>query len=192
MIVRVVGRDRAHDRAALRHGRQDFLPQDDQSEFEVSHPRRRTATRWRRRARVLGEIEERLRGAARRDRRADHDRRPDRPRDAPARATSRPASIYVRLIDLRERDFSQFDVMDDARAHPRASTPTCAPACRASTRSPRGGSRIAERRASTCAGPTSRACRSYADRLMAGMRAAARARRRRHDALGAQARAAAR
>ncbi|MFO0896988.1 MAG: efflux RND transporter permease subunit [Pirellulales bacterium] len=91
----------------------DFTPRDDQSEFEVSVtlPEGYTLERG---DRVLSEIDKRLRAL----RGVTHTFVVIG--DTTGRVTKgqgdvTAASIYVRLVDLRERDYTQFAVMDDAR-----------------------------------------------------------------------------
>src|SRR5262249_47542721 len=78
------------------------------------------------------------------------------------------ASIYVKLVDLHARDFSQFDLMDRARAimqqYPdlRSSVQGVNPLAS-------GGSRLAELELNL-RGPDLAHLQDYADRLMAGMR----------------------
>ncbi len=91
----------------------DFVPRDDQSEFEVSivMPEGYTLERA---DRVCTEIERRLR-----DVRSVTDTfiviGDTTGRVTKAQGDVTKASIYVRLIDLGQRDYSQFDLMNDAR-----------------------------------------------------------------------------
>src|SRR5204863_6232273 len=90
-----------------------FLPLDDQSEFEISI---RTPGGWSLAevSRVFGEIETHvrsLRGVT--DVLTTIGDQSGRVKPGEGDVTS--GSIYVRLVDLRERSFSQFEVMDDAR-----------------------------------------------------------------------------
>ena len=77
-------------------------------------------------------------------------------------------SIYVQLVDLEERDFSQFDVMDDARLilndYPDLRTSVQGINPLAS-----GGARISDVELNL-RGPDLARLQEYADRLMAGMR----------------------
>jgi HAE1 family hydrophobic/amphiphilic exporter-1 len=143
-----------------------FLSQDDQSEFEVSlrAPGGYTLAES---SRVLAEIEAQLRalpGVT--DTLASIGDQSGRVRAGEGDVTN--ANIYVRLVDLHERDFSQFDVMDEARAvlhrYPdlRASVQGVNPLSS-------GGSRLAELELNL-RGPDLSRLQEYADRLMAGMR----------------------
>src|SRR5262249_18770109 len=90
-----------------------FLPQDDQSEFEISvrTPGGQTLAET---ARVMGGIEGRvraLRGV--RNVLTTIGDQTGRVRAGEGDVTS--GSIYVQLVDMGARSFSQFDVMDDAR-----------------------------------------------------------------------------
>ena len=55
-----------------------------------------------------------------------HDRRDQRRRPARGRATSRAGSIYVRMNDLDDRDYTQFDGHAAGPRDPARTTPTCA------------------------------------------------------------------
>src|SRR5690242_15597978 len=90
-----------------------FLPLDDQSEFEITI---RTPGGWSlgEVSRVFGEIEghvRNLRGVT--DVLTTIGDQTGRVKPGEGDVTS--GSIYVKLVDLRERTYSQFDVMDDAR-----------------------------------------------------------------------------
>lgn len=91
----------------------DFVPRDDQSEFEVSilMPEGYTLDRA---DRACTEIERRLR-----DLRSVTDTfvviGDTTGRVTKAQGDVTKASIYVRLVDLAKRDYSQFDLMNDAR-----------------------------------------------------------------------------
>jgi HAE1 family hydrophobic/amphiphilic exporter-1 len=98
----------------FRHVGKDFIPRDDQSEFEASItlPEGYSLERA---DEVCAELEDRLR----RLRGVTHTFTVIG--DTTGRVTKGQgdvtrASIYVRLIDLRQRDYTQFDVMTDARA----------------------------------------------------------------------------
>ena len=145
-----------------------FLPQDDQSEFEVivQTPGRLHAGARRRAS--SGEIEERVRGLRGVRNVLDHDRRSDRPRarrrgrrhgGLDLRAARRPGG--ARLLAVRR----------DGRGapHPAPTIPTCAPACRASTRSP-AAARASPTSSSNLRGPDLARLQEYADQMMAGMR----------------------
>lgn len=91
----------------------DFVPRDDQSEFEIAAtlPEGYTLTRA---DQVMTEIDQRLRGL----RGVTHTftiigDTSGRVTKGQGDVTS--ASIYVRIVDLHDREYSQFDVMNDAR-----------------------------------------------------------------------------
>ncbi|MGQ0636148.1 MAG: efflux RND transporter permease subunit [Planctomycetaceae bacterium] len=91
----------------------DFIPRDDQSEFEISItlPEGYTLARA---DQVTSEIEHRLRGL----RGVTHTFTTigdTTGRVAKGQGEVTTAKIYARLVDLRERDYSQFDVMAAAR-----------------------------------------------------------------------------
>jgi HAE1 family hydrophobic/amphiphilic exporter-1 len=142
-----------------------FLPQDDQSEMEIGvrAPGGFTLAET---SRTLAEIEERvrkLRGVT--NVLSTIGDQSGRVKPGEGDVTS--ASIYVKLTDLSERSFSQFDVMDDARAilkdYPdfRSSVHGINPLSS-------GGSRIAEVELNL-RGPDLAKLQGYADRLIAGM-----------------------
>jgi HAE1 family hydrophobic/amphiphilic exporter-1 len=91
----------------------DFVPRDDTSEFEVvvTLPE---GTSLERADEVLAEVEQRLRGVRGVTKTfttiGDTSGRTARGQGEVTRA-----GIYCRLVDLREREYSQFDVMQDAR-----------------------------------------------------------------------------
>jgi len=91
----------------------DFVPRDDQSEFEVAMTLPEGVS-LERADKMLREIEDRLsqlRGVTHRFTIIGD----TTGRIAEGQGDVTAASIYVRLIDLRERDYTQFDVMQDAR-----------------------------------------------------------------------------
>jgi len=143
-----------------------FIKQDDTSEFEVSvrTPGGYTLAES---SRALEEIEAQLRalpGVT--DMLTSIGDQSGRVRAGEGDVTN--ASIYVKLVDLHERDFSQFDVMDRARAimqqYPdlRSSVQGVNPLAS-------GGSRLAELEINL-RGPDLARLQDFADRLMAGMR----------------------
>jgi HAE1 family hydrophobic/amphiphilic exporter-1 len=143
-----------------------FLPQDDQSEFEVSlrTPGGFTLAES---ARVIGEIEQRVRGL-----RGVTDVLTtigdQSGRVKPGEGDVTTAQIYVRMSDLGERSFSQFEVMADARRivgeYPdlRASVQGVNPLAT-------GGARISDLELNL-RGPDLDRLQEYSDRLMTGMR----------------------
>ncbi len=91
-----------------------FLPQDDQSEFEIS-ARTPGGFTLAETSRVLAEIEQRVRGL-RGVSEVLTTIGDQSGRVKPGEGDVTIATIYVRMIDLGERKFSQFAVMDEARA----------------------------------------------------------------------------
>ncbi|MFO0890660.1 MAG: efflux RND transporter permease subunit [Isosphaeraceae bacterium] len=91
-----------------------LIPRDDQSEYEiqVTTPR---ATAWSGPRSSSKELEQRIRQLVRHDPRL-HDDRPDRGRpDRQGRGDVTRGSIYVRMVELEERDYSQFEIQQEAR-----------------------------------------------------------------------------
>jgi HAE1 family hydrophobic/amphiphilic exporter-1 len=143
-----------------------FLGQDDQSEFEISlrTPGGYTLAES---ARVVGEIEGRVRaleGVT--DVMTTIGDQTGRLRAGEGDVTN--ASIYVKLIDLHERPYSQFDVMAAVRGilH---DYPDLRTAVQGINPLASGGSRIAELELEL-RGPELSRLQDYAERLMAGMR----------------------
>jgi HAE1 family hydrophobic/amphiphilic exporter-1 len=143
-----------------------FLTQDDQSEFEVSirTPGGFTLAES---SRALAEIETQLRalhGVT--DTLTSIGDQTGRVRAGEGDVTN--ASIYVKLVDLHERDFSQFEVMDRARGilH---TYPDLRSSVQGINPLSSGGSRVAELEINL-RGPDLVRLQEYADRLMAGMR----------------------
>ena len=143
-----------------------FLPQDDQSEFEISirTPGGFTLAET---SRLFAEIEQRvraLRGVT--DVLATIGDTSGRVKAGEGDVTS--GSIYARMVDLRARRFSQFDVMADARR-----LLTEYPDLRASVQGVNpfstGGQRLSDVELNL-RGPDLGRLQTYADRLMAGMR----------------------
>jgi len=143
-----------------------FLPQDDQSEFEISirTPGGFTLAET---SRLFAEIEHRvraLRGVT--DVLATIGDTSGRVKAGEGDVTS--GSIYARMVDLRARRFSQFDVMADARR-----LLTEYPDLRASVQGVNpfstGGQRLSDVELNL-RGPDLGRLQTYADRLMAGMR----------------------
>jgi HAE1 family hydrophobic/amphiphilic exporter-1 len=143
-----------------------FLPLDDQSEMEilVRTPGGYTLAES---ARVLGEIEarvRRLRGVT--DVLTTVGDQSGRVKPGEGDVTS--GSIYVRLVDLRARSYSQFDVMDDARRL-LAEYPDLRVAVQGINPLVSGGMRMAELELDL-RGPDLERLQASAERLMAGMR----------------------
>jgi HAE1 family hydrophobic/amphiphilic exporter-1 len=143
-----------------------FLPLDDQSEFEISI---RTPGGWTlaEAGRVFGEIEAHvrtLRGVT--DVLTTIGDQTGRVKPGEGDVTS--GSIYVRLVDLGDRRFSQFDVMADARGILRG-YPDLRTAVQAINPLASGGQRLAELELDL-RGPDLDRLQEYADRLMRGMR----------------------
>ena len=143
-----------------------FLPQDDQSEFEISirTPGGFTLAET---SRLFAEIEHRvraLRGVT--DVLATIGDTSGRVKAGEGDVTS--GSIYARMVDLRARRFSQFDVMADARR-----LLTEYPDLRASVQGVNpfstGGQRLSDVELNL-RGPDLGRLQTYSDRLMAGMR----------------------
>src|SRR5438093_902234 len=143
-----------------------FLPQDDQSEFEISirTPGGFTLAET---SRLSAEIEGRvraLRGVT--DVLATIGDTSGRVKAGEGDVTS--GSIYARMVDLRARRFSQFDVMADTRR-----LLTEYPDLRASVQGVNpfstGGQRLSDVELNL-RGPDLGRLQTYADRLMAGMR----------------------
>jgi len=143
-----------------------FIPQDDQSEFEVSvrTPGGFTLAET---SRVMAELEQRLRGlhgvtdvmSAIGDQTG---------RLKPGEGDVTTASIYVRLVDLAERRFSQFDVMADARAM-LAQYPDLRTSVQGINPLATGGTRISDVEFNL-RGPDLERLQQYGDHIMAGMR----------------------
>ena len=143
-----------------------FLPQDDQSEFEISirTPGGFTLAET---SRVFGEIEDRvraLRGVT--DVLTSIGDQSGRVKPGEGDVTT--GSIYVRLKDLGERRFSQFDVMADARDILRQ-YPDLRTAVQGINPLASGGQRVADLELDL-RGPDLDRLQEYADRLMVGMR----------------------
>src|SRR5438046_845161 len=143
-----------------------FLPQDDQSEFEIDiqTPGGFTLAET---SRIFGEIEHHVR----------HLRGvtevlttigDQTGRVKPGEGDVTTGSIYVRLKDLRERPFSQFDVMADARWLMRQ-YPDLRTAVQGINPLASGGQRLSDLELNL-RGPDLDKLEEYADRLMAGMR----------------------
>jgi HAE1 family hydrophobic/amphiphilic exporter-1 len=143
-----------------------FLAVDDQSEFEISlrTPGGYTLAET---GRVMGDIEERLRGLRGvRNVLATIGDQSGRVRPGEGDVTS--GSIYVQLVDLEERDFSQFDVMDEVRRILR-DYPDLRTSVQGINPLATGGARIADVELNL-RGPDLVRLQEYADRLMDGMR----------------------
>jgi HAE1 family hydrophobic/amphiphilic exporter-1 len=143
-----------------------FLKQDDQSEFEVSvrTPGGYTLAES---SRVLAEIEAQLRGLSGvTDTFTSIGDQTGRVRAGEGDVTN--ASIYVKLVDLHARDFSQFEVMDRVRGI-LAAYPDLRTSVQGVNPLSSGGSRLAELEINL-RGPDLSRLQDYADRLMAGMR----------------------
>jgi HAE1 family hydrophobic/amphiphilic exporter-1 len=143
-----------------------FLPQDDQNEFEIGvrAPGGFTLAET---SRTLAELEKRLWGL-RGVTNVMSTIGDQSGRVKPGEGDVTSGSIYVKLIDLRERKYSQFDVMDDARK-----ILTEYPDLRTSVHGinplSSSGSRIAEVELNL-RGPELTKLQGYADRLIAGMK----------------------
>ena len=168
-----------------------FLPRDDQSEFEVSV---RTPGRLHARgdgARHAARSRNAAARAARRDATCSPRSATRAAACAPARATSRRARSTCGSSTCADRDYSQFDVMDEARRHPARLPRPARERAGHQSRSPAAG-RASPTFELNLRGPDLEqpaGVRRPADR---GDAADARPGRRRHDALAPQARAAAR
>ena len=143
-----------------------FLPQDDQSEFEIDiqTPGGFTLAES---SRIFGEIEHHvrsLRGVT--DVLTTIGDQTGRVKPGEGDVTT--GSIYVRLKDLRERPFSQFDVMADARWLMRQ-YPDLRTAVQGINPLASGGQRLSDLELNL-RGPDLDKLEEYADRLMAGMR----------------------
>jgi HAE1 family hydrophobic/amphiphilic exporter-1 len=143
-----------------------FLPQDDQSEFEISvrTPGGFTLAET---ARLFAELEQRvqrLRGVT--DVLTTIGDQSGRVKPGEGDVTT--GSLYVRLVDLRARDFSQFDVMADAREMLK-DFPDLRTSVQGVNPLASGGQRIADVELNL-RGPDLDRLQEYADRLMAGMR----------------------
>jgi HAE1 family hydrophobic/amphiphilic exporter-1 len=143
-----------------------FLPQDDQSEFEISvrAPGGYTLAET---ARVFGEIEQRVRGLRGvRTMLTTIGDQSGRVRAGEGDVTA--GSIYVQLVDMHERDFTQFAVMDDARRI-LGEYPDLRTSVQGINPLATGGARIADVELNL-RGPDLHRLQNYAERLMAGMR----------------------
>jgi HAE1 family hydrophobic/amphiphilic exporter-1 len=143
-----------------------FLAVDDQSEFEISvrTPGGYTLAET---ARVMGEIEQRVRGLRGvRNVLGTIGDQSGRVRAGEGDVTA--GSIYVQLLDLEEREFSQFDVMEDARRILK-DYPDLRTSVQGINPLATGGARIADVELNL-RGPDLPRLQGYADRLMAGMR----------------------
>jgi HAE1 family hydrophobic/amphiphilic exporter-1 len=143
-----------------------FLPQDDQSEFEIGirSPGGFTLAET---SRTMAEIENRLwglRGVT--TVMSSIGDQTGRVRAGEGDVTS--GSIYVKLVDLRERKYSQFDVMDDARKI-LAEYPDLRTSVHGINPLSSGGSRIAELELNL-RGPDLEQLQGYAGKLIDGMR----------------------
>jgi len=143
-----------------------FLPQDDQSELEIDiqTPGGFTLAES---SRVFGEIEHHvrnLRGVT--DVLTTIGDQSGRVKPGEGDVTS--GSIYIRLKDLSERNFSQFDVMDDARWIMKQ-YPDLRAAVQGINPLASGGTRLSDLELNL-RGPDLDRLQEYADRLMAGMR----------------------
>src|SRR6266704_3637042 len=143
-----------------------FLPQDDQSEFEIDiqTPGGFTLAES---SRLFGEIEHHvrnLRGVT--DVLTTIGDQTGRVKPGEGDVTT--GSLYVRLKDLGERSFSQFDVMADARGLMRQ-FPDLRTAVQGINPLASGGQRLSDLELNL-RGPDLDKLEEYADRLMAGMR----------------------
>ncbi len=143
-----------------------FLPEDDQSEFEIS-VRAPGGSTLAESARVIGEIEEQARGLRGvQNVLTTIGDQTGRVRPGEGDVTS--GSIYVQLAPMAERDVSQFEIMEDARrivaGYPdlRASVQGINPLVS-------GGARVADVELNV-RGPDLERLQDYAGQLMAGMR----------------------
>jgi len=143
-----------------------FLPLDDQSEMEITI-RTPGGFSLAESERIFAEIEERvrhLRGVM--DVLTTIGDQTGRVKPGEGDVTS--GTIYVRLVDLRERNFSQFAVMDDARRL-LAEYPDLRTSVQGVNPLATGGARMADLELDF-RGADLGALEGYADRLMAGMR----------------------
>jgi len=143
-----------------------FLPMDDQSEFEIAvrTPGGYTLAEA---TRVLGEIEgrvRRLRGVT--DVLTTIGDQSGRVKPGEGDVTT--GQIYVRLVDLHERDFSQFDVMAEARRI-LLQYPDLRTSVQGVNPLSSGGQRMSELEFNV-RGPDLARLEDYAGRLVAGMR----------------------
>jgi len=144
-----------------------FLPQDDQSEFEITVRTPGGAT-LAETSRIMAGIEERVRalpGVL--NVMTTIGDQSGRVRAGEGDVTQ--ASVYVQLVDLDRRPFSQFDVMDQARAI-LADYPDLRTSVQGINPLATGGARITDVELNL-RGPDLPTLEGYADRLMAGMRA---------------------
>jgi HAE1 family hydrophobic/amphiphilic exporter-1 len=143
-----------------------FLPQDDQSEFEVS-VRTPGGFTLAESARVVGEIEERIRGLRGvTDVMSTIGDQSGRVKPGEGDVTN--GSIYVAMTPLGTRKFSQFDTMADARAI-LAEYPDLRASVQGINPLSTGGQRFADVELNL-RGPDLEQLQNYADRLTAGMR----------------------
>jgi HAE1 family hydrophobic/amphiphilic exporter-1 len=143
-----------------------FLPQDDQSEFEIS-ARLPGGFTLAESGRVLGEIEERVRGLRGvTDVLTTIGDQTGRVKPGEGDVTS--ATIYVRLVDLAGRRFSQFEVMADARAI-LARYPDLRTSVQGINPLVTGGAHVADVEFNL-RGPDLDRLQGYGDRIMTGMR----------------------
>ena len=143
-----------------------FLPLDDQSEMEITI-RTPGGYSLAESERMFAEIEEqvrRLRGVM--DVLTTIGDQSGRVKPGEGDVTS--GTIYVRLVDLRERSFSQFEVMDDARRL-LAAYPDLRTSVQGVNPLSTGGTRMADLELDL-RGPDLGRLEGYADQLMAGMR----------------------
>jgi HAE1 family hydrophobic/amphiphilic exporter-1 len=143
-----------------------FLPEDDQSEFEIS-VRMPGGYTLGESARVLGEIERRVQGLAGvRNVLATIGDQSGRVRAGEGDVTA--GSIYVQLVDMHARDVPQFALMDQAREILR-DYPDLRSSVQGINPLATGGARIADVELNL-RGPDLPRLQDYAERLMAGMR----------------------
>jgi HAE1 family hydrophobic/amphiphilic exporter-1 len=143
-----------------------FLPQDDQSEFEmsISAPGGFSLAET---SRVFSEIEQRVRGLRGvTDVLATIGDQSGRVKPGEGDVTT--GSIYARMTDLGQRNFSQFDVMAEARAV-LAQYPDLRTSVQGVNPLSSGGQRVAELEFNV-RGPDLARLEGYSDRLVAGMR----------------------
>ncbi|HPQ81236.1 MAG TPA: efflux RND transporter permease subunit, partial [bacterium] len=135
----------------------DFIPQDDRSEFNISL-KAPEGTSIDRMDEIVGGLEERLRSV-----RGVTEILPTIGGGDNRKANE--GSIFVKMVDQGERDYSQFEVMDDVRALLGEY-----PSLRASVQSvggPGGGEAMFQMRLT---GPSLEKLKEYADRITAQMR----------------------
>jgi len=143
-----------------------FLPQDDQSEFEISirTPGGFTLAET---SRLFAEIEQRVRGLRGvTDVLATIGDQSGRVKPGEGDVTT--GSIYARMVDLRARRFSQFDVMADARRL-LAEYPDLRVSVQGVNPFSTGGQRLSDVEFNL-RGPDLDRLQAYADRMMTGMR----------------------